>query len=229
MSLRLVRVWTALALVASGALMFVASWQRWAGPCPWGEDFDTFACTLRQDHLYDFLFPAEPWRPVGHAAELAGASLIVLALVLPLMTVALTARRPGALTGASLLVGTLAVLDVGAATLRSGLDGEAVRPVTDDLAFWLWLFVPLGLFVHGSVHGRGWARVAALLLILGAPVVAAFSYAIGSFDAAPWWEAICGIFTGAGGLCLLAAAVVRAGRRGERAVRAEGGPRASVQ
>jgi hypothetical protein len=205
----LLRVWTAAALVASGALMYVASWQRWAGPCPWGEDFDTVACNLRQDHLYDFIMPVEPWRAVGDAAELAGASLLALALALPVLPLAIRGRRPGALTVAALLAGTLAVADIGTATLRSGLAGEAVRPLTDDLAFWLWLFVPLGLFVHGSVHGRGWARLAALLLVLGAPVVAAFSYAIGSFDAAPWWEAISGIFTAAGGVCVLVAAVRR--------------------
>ncbi|MDT0188584.1 hypothetical protein Q9S36_51220, partial [Microbacterium sp. ARD31] len=136
-------------------------------------------------------------------------SLLALALALPMLPLALRGRRPGAITVAALLAGTTAVADVGAATLRSGLAGEAVRPLTDDLAFWLWLFVPLGLFVHGSVHGRGWARLAALLLVLGAPVVAAFSYAIGSFDAAPWWEAISGIFTAAGGFSVLVAALRR--------------------
>ena len=219
MGLTLARLWTAAMLLASGALLYAASWQRWAGACRWGQDHDTFACNVRQDHLFDFLPPAEPWQPVGHAAELAGASLLVLALALPLLRTALTGRRPGAVAVTALLAATLAVIDVGVATLRSGLAEEVVDPVSDDLAFWLWLFVPLGLFVELSVRCRGWARVAALFLVLGAPLVGAFSYALGSFDTAPWWEAISGILTGAGGVCVLAVAARRPQRRRERAPR----------
>lgn len=217
MGLTMVPVGTGAALVASGALMYAASWQRWAGACPWGQDQDTVACTVRQDHLYDFLLPTEPWRPVGSAAELAGASLLVLALALPFLTTAVAGRRPGAPAVAALLVSTLAVVDVGVATLRSGLTGEVVGPVGDDLSLWLWLCLPLGVLAVLAVRGRGWARVGAILLVLGAPLVAAFSYGLGSFDTAPWWEAVSGILTGAGGICVLAAAVRRPGRRRERA------------
>ena len=118
---------------------------------------------------------------------------------------------------AALLVSTLAVVDVGVATLRSGLIGRVVGPVSNDLALWLWLCLPLGVFAVLTVRGRGWARAAAILLVLGTPLVAAFSYALGSFDTAPWWEAVSGILTGAGGLCVLAASVRRPGRRRERA------------
>jgi hypothetical protein len=219
MALTRVRIWTAATLVASGALLYAASWQRWSGACRWTQDHDTFACDVRQDHLYDFLLPAEPWRPVGDAAELAGASLLVLALALPLLATAVTGRRPGALAAAALLASTLAVVDVGVATLRSGLTGTVVRPVTDDLALWLWLFVPVAVLVALAVRGRGWARAGAILLVLGAPLVAAFSYAIGPFDAAPWWEAISGLLTAAGGLCVLMAAVGRPERRREQVAR----------
>ncbi|KQV69709.1 hypothetical protein ASC64_07710 [Nocardioides sp. Root122] len=217
MGLLLVRVWTGAALVASGTLMYAASWQRWAGACLWGQDQDTFACNRRQDHLYDFLLPTEPWQPVGSAAELAGVSLIVLALALPFLATAVGGHRPGAAAATALLLSTLAVADVGVATLRSGLAGEVVGPVSADLALWLWLFVPLGLFVVLAVRGRGWARAGAILLVLGSPLVAAFSYALGSFDTAPWWEAVSGVLTGAGGLCVLTAAVRRPGRRREHA------------
>ena len=43
-------------------------------------------------------------------------------------------------------------------------------------------------------------------------LVAVFTYAIGPFDAAPWWEAYSGDLTAIGGLCLLVAAVRRPAR-----------------
>ena len=39
-------------------------------------------------------------------------------------------------------------------------------------------------------------------------MVAAFSYAIGPYDARPWWEGISGAFTVVGSACLLVDAVV---------------------
>ena len=46
-----------------------------------------------------------------------------------------------------------------------------------------------------------------MLLVLAMPMVAYFSYAIGSFDARPWWEAISAALMAAAALCLLVAAV----------------------
>jgi hypothetical protein len=44
-----------------------------------------------------------------------------------------------------------------------------------------------------------------VLLILASPLVAFFTYAIGPFDARPWWEAVSGLLTCAAGTCLLVA------------------------
>ncbi len=41
------------------------------------------------------------------------------------------------------------------------------------------------------------------------PIVAYFSYAIGSYDSRPWWEAISGAIMAAAALCLLVAAAWR--------------------
>ena len=95
MAPRMLRVLTGIGLGGAGALMFAASWQRWAGACT-GPSGSARACEVREDHLYDFLPPLEPWEPTGSAAELGGLSLLVFALVLPLLPWALTARRPGA-------------------------------------------------------------------------------------------------------------------------------------
>ena len=133
MALRVLRAGAAVLLAASGALMYAASRQRWAGACPWG-DVDGALCTTRQDHLYDFVAPTAPWEPVGGAAQLAGWSLLVLALAYVLLPWALTGRRPGVVSAAALVGAVLALGAGGVATLRSGLAGSVVHPLSNDLA-----------------------------------------------------------------------------------------------
>ena len=205
MTLRVLRVGAGVLLGASGALMYAASWQRWAGACPWG-DVESTLCSSRQDHLYDFVAPGPPWEPVGDAAQLAGWSLLVLALAFVLLPWALTGRRPGVVSAAALVGAVLATGAVGVATLRSGLTGGVVHPISDDLALYAWAFVPPVLLVRFAFAARGWTLVAAIWLLLATPLVAAFSYAVGPYDARPWWEAISGVLTATAGLCLLGAA-----------------------
>ena len=208
----------AVVLTASGGLLFAASWQRWAGACPWRGDRETLECTTRMDHLYDFLPPAEPWTPAGAAAQLAGASLLVLAVALLLLPWALTGRRPGRVAGTALLATVLVVVDVGLAALRSGLAGTVVSPVAGDVSVVLWLLAPPVLFGCLGVLSRSWSgRAAAVLLTLASPLVAAFSYAVGPFDAQPWWEAVSGLLTCAAGACVLVRAIRRP-TRGRAAV-----------
>ena len=71
---RLIRAVVAVALLAAGVLLHAASWQRWAGACPFPGGPETGACNVRQDHLYDFLVVADPWQPVGTAAQQAGVA-----------------------------------------------------------------------------------------------------------------------------------------------------------
>ena len=204
----------AAALVASGGLMVAASWQRWAAACPWSADWETRACEVRMDHRYDFLPPVEPWAPVGATAQLAGASLLVLAVALLLLPRASTGRTPAPAAGVAVAVTALAVVDVGVATLRSGLEGAAVGPVAGSLSTWLWLLLAPAVLAFLAPLLRGWSGLtAAVLLVLASPLVAAFSYAIGSFDARPWWEAVSGALTVTAGLCLLAGEVRRPSSR----------------
>ncbi len=212
--MRIVRVWVATTLMASGGLLYAASWQRWAGACPWRGDQETQRCETRMDHLYDFLPPLEPWMPAGVAAQLAGASLIVLAVALLPLPWALTGRKPGLPFAATLLATVLILISVGLAALRSGLAGAVVSPAAPDITIWLWLLAPPLLFGYLAVLSRGWASgAAAVLLILASPLVAFFSYAIGPWDAQPWWEAISGLLTCAAGACVLVEAIRRPARR----------------
>lgn len=205
MALRVLRVLTAALLGASGVLMFAASWQRWADYCRWG-NVDIGLCGEREDHRYDFVAPVDPWEPVGQAAELAGWSMLLVAFALALMPWALTGRRPGVFSSVALIGAVLAQAAMGVATLRSGLAGIPVEPIGSGLAVYVWLLVPPVLLGRFAVAARGWPRAAAVLLVLATPLVAGLTYAIGSYDARPWYEAMSGAFTVAAGLCLLVAA-----------------------
>ena len=205
MSLRVLRVGTGLLLGVSGALMYAASWQRWAGACSWG-DVDSALCTVRQDHRYDFIAPTAPWEPIGAAAQLAGWSLLVYALAFALLPWALTGRRPGVVSTVALVGAVLALVVVGLSTLRSGLTGTVVHPVFYEPAGYVSVFVTPVLLIRFAVAARGWTLAVAPWLVLATPLVAAFSYAVGPYDAQPWWEAISGLLTTTAGLCLLGAA-----------------------
>lgn len=210
--LRFLQAGVGLLLGASGALMYTASWQRWAGACAWGDGYSEL-CDLRQDHLYDFIAPEAPWEPIGTAAELAGASLLVLALAYVLLPWALTGRRPGVIVGVVWVIGVAALVSVGVATLTSGLTGIAVHPVGDDLAMFAWFFIPAPLLIWFSLNSRGLAAGAGIALVLSSPFVAAATYGIGPYDARPWWEAIRGTLTAAAGVLLLADATLPGRRR----------------
>ncbi|WP_193605195.1 hypothetical protein [Nocardioides dongkuii] len=210
----MLRVGVGLLLGTSGALMFAASWQRWAGACSWG-DGDSGPCSVRQDHLYDFVVPTGPWEPVGNAAELAGWSLLVLALAFVALPWALTGRRPGVFSATALVGVVLATAAVGVATLRSGLSGDVVEPFAPYLVGYVWFLVPTVLLGRFAVAARGWALAAAIWLFLATPFIALTSYAIGPYDARPWWEAAWGVLTALAGLCLLGAAAFGARPRRE--------------
>ena len=204
----------ALALLAAGGLLHAASWQRWAGACPFPTGPETNACNVRQDHLYDFLTVVDPWQPVGSAAQLAGVALLLVAFALLIGPWALLVR-PGRYATGAMFASALTYAGVGTATLRSGLSGEVVEPFMGTAAFTLWFLVPTPLLVWAAIRARGWAMAAAVFLVLASPLVMGFTYAIGPFDANPWYEAYSGDLTALAGLCLLAAAVLPAkgGRR----------------
>jgi hypothetical protein len=206
MKLRVARVAVGALLVLSGALMYAASWQRWGGACSWGQT-EGGGCDAVQDHRYDFVAPGAPWEPVGNAAELAGTSLLVLALALVLLPWVLTGRRPGFLSTAALVAAVPALGAVGVATLRSGLTSDVVRPFPSDLALTVAFLVPPVLLIRWAVAARGWVlRAGSLSALLATPLVASFSYAIGPYDTQPWWEAFSGMLLATSGLCLFGVA-----------------------
>lgn len=202
---RSTRAGAAVALLAAGVLLHMASWQRWAGACAFPSGPETDACNVRQDHLYDFLVVADPWEPIGTAAAQAGVALLLIAGALLFAPWALIVV-PGPYVTVALVVAALAYAGVGAATLRSGVSGEVIDPVMGNAAFILWFWVPTPVIAWAAARARGWTRAAAVFLFLASPLVMVFSYAVGPFDANPWYEAYSGDLTALAGLCLLVAA-----------------------
>lgn len=207
---RIVRVAAALLLLGAGGLLHAASWQRWAEACPVLSPRDPAACDLVQSHLYDFLVVGEPWAPVGNAAELAGIALLLVAAALLLVPWTLDARASLPTVGglvALLTVSAIAYADAGLGALRSGLAGSVVEAPLGGPWGALWILVPAPALVWLAVSAARWVRAAAVLLALASPMVMFFTYALGPYDAAPWYEAICGDLTALAGVCLLVAAV----------------------
>jgi hypothetical protein len=218
---RAVQALTSVSLAGAAGLTFAAAWQRWWPACPRG-DFDNAVCTRLQSHEYDYLVPSPPWTPLGHAAELAGASLLALAVAALLLPAVLeppvrrARRRVGWRVGAALLAvvpgAGLALL--GLVTIRSGSSGHAVTiPVAVDLAIVVWALVwPFALMVFAlaatATHlGPSWrAPLVAALIGLSTPAPTALLFgpmfaSYTSYDTAPWTEAASAPF-------LLAAAIV---------------------
>jgi hypothetical protein len=71
-----------------------------------------------------------------------------------------------------------------------------------------WFLLAPVVLIWLAVVARGWGLAAGVLLVLATPLIAAFSYAVGSYDARLWWEAYSGLLTAAAGLCPLVDAAV---------------------
>jgi len=220
-SLRALTTPTAQGFVAGGlvllsaALQALASLERWVtGVRDW-----TRTDHLIEDHRFDYLYPADPWEPIGAAAEVSGLGLILLGVGVGLLAHAGTAGRPRTAPWVAPLAAIPFVL-LGVHAVASGLIGAP------SFLAWLveWGFLPLMIV---SVGGLVWLvllalrrtplwSLAALLLIGVTPLgylVSAFGiapYVAGyqSYDTTPWTETILAAWTAAAGLFITLGAAV---------------------
>lgn len=222
------RALTSAALAGSGVLAYLAAWQRWSGVCPRG-GFDEPACLKRQDHLYDYQWPASPWDPIGHAAELYGLSVLLLAVAafaLPFLLMPAFRRLilwPLAVIPAAVLAG------IGVLALASGIAGRPVSVPDFYLTalivvgvLWPTALIIAAVIAAGGSIPTGWpeasedrpstarsvSTVVTALLIAATTVLPTY-FLVGpiaagyvSHDTAPWSEAP------AGALLVLAAIVM---------------------
>lgn len=216
MTERVLRIAIAAGLMSAGVLTFAASWQRWANACGW-RDFDTRACLIRQDHLYDFEAPIGPWESIGDAALLQGLAYGCLAAVLLVAPLTLLPRyRLGGLVSG--LVLSLPVVALAAGGVASAAAGEAVtfvgqRPIVILVAALapLWLFA-LALLTIDRATGRApWGDAGIFVLLalatpMGVFVLAPLLIGYSSHDTVPWSEAVGGVlWIVAGGLAMVSA------------------------
>lgn len=196
-------------LATSGALMVAAAAQRWWPACHL-DHYDDPACLRLQDHRYDFVLPMHPWVPAGHAAVLAGLSLLLLGTAVAALPLLLCPRRRPAYVWLLCAVLGTSQLVAGLSTLASGLLGQPGPRFWEPLVVFVWLGWPVALTLtsilmagHVRRPGTGWLVLVVLLAastplgqVFLAPAVTGYT----SYDTTPWSEAW-------GGVCLLLAAV----------------------
>ncbi|WP_328531740.1 hypothetical protein OG984_11670 [Nocardioides sp. NBC_00368] len=214
-----VRALTSGSLAGSGVLAYVAAWQRWSEVCPRG-GFDEPACLQRQDHLYDYQWPASPWQPIGHAAEIYGLSVLLLAVAaftLPFLLMPVFRRHtlwPLAVIPAVVLVG------IGVLVLASGIAGRPVAVPGFDLTalivvgvLWPTVLIISAVIAASGYGPDGWPEAAedrpstarsvstvVTVLLIAATTVLPTYFVVGpiaaayvSHDTAPWSEAPAGV------------------------------------
>lgn len=199
-------------LSGSGVLMIMAARERWWPACRLG-DFDAPDCLTLQDHQYDFLLPSEPWVPIGAAAQVGAAALVLLSLALLFLPWLLAGpHRPAVtLTLGAVLAATM--LTIAVTTGRSGLSGRVVEVPGLAWVVWLWLLAPCALFIAWIVGevgesrpGTRW-RLAVVVLVSASTPFGEFFFASAllgylSYDTTPWSEAVSGVCLVAAGLAL---------------------------
>jgi hypothetical protein len=193
----------AVLLVAAGAAWLWAAVQRWWPECRL-DRYESMACIRRQDHEADYLWPTEPWVPIGSAALVAGLGCLLAVLGLLLVVPALARRSVHGVVAVGVLLQAAVLLPLGAATY---LSGRAGRPVEDVPALvpagMLWAFllpVVLALtvpLVGKAVGGRELTSLMALVvaLLLTSPLLEYFlmSMTYTSHDTPPWSGLLSGV------------------------------------
>jgi len=196
----------------SAALQLVASLQRWVTAAEsW-----TREDRLVEDNLFDYSYPADPWEPLGTAAQYFGAGYLLLSLgVYALLRAAPSGQAARMRVPTMIVAGSLA-LDGGHA-LVSGLV-DTPTPVQYVLVLqWLLSLVACVCLV---VLGAWWLRTSravglACLFLLGvtvpgylwsmyllAPLITGYV----SYDTTPWTETVVAGSAAAAGVSLIVAA-----------------------
>lgn len=189
----------ALLLIGSAVLVILGSSQRWGADCPFGANWDSRACGLRQSDVFD-AFPEAPWEADPGYAVLLGLSQVVLAWALVLVPAALRlGARPW--QWAAVVAASLGAFVVGTVTAVSGMVDRAVDVPGFGLGLFLWAFgMPAALFLlmwrpFADSPPLGGRRMLVLwLLVFTTPLlhfmfVAPLVVPYSSYDTAPWSEA----------------------------------------
>ncbi|GAA1877718.1 hypothetical protein GCM10009715_25550 [Paeniglutamicibacter psychrophenolicus] len=221
----------AVLFLASAVLQHLGSIQRWVvlrGQRP-GNELSV------EDHLLDYSFPADPWEPIGTAAQLFGAGTLLQALGVLAMAVGVLAvprvapNRIGIVTEpvlALLVAAAFAVL--GAHALISGINAAPSDLQHSSVLLPLMVWGGLGGMVALAWLWAGMSKAAsvACVFLLGSNMfggaianftIAAMIAGYVSHDTTPWLESVVAGSTAAAALAMIFAAgtVVRRYRHAE--------------
>ncbi|WP_243057835.1 hypothetical protein [Nocardioides sp. SR21] len=236
MAEKLTRAAAALLLAGAAALLYAAAWERWWPGCRRG-GFDDASCLPLQDHSYDYLVPGDPWTPVGQAAQLAGAGLLLLACAAMLLPRLVAPSLPGLVRWPLAAISAASLGLLGAATLLSGSTGDVVTVPFVGAAALVWVLAwPAGLTLCAGVEAvrspgprARWGLASAIAVGCSTPIpvllmwgpIAAGGYV--SYDTTPWSEAtMAPVLLLAAGLVLWPSLRARRGPAAHRARRASG-------
>jgi hypothetical protein len=196
---------TSALLAISGVLTVTASAQRWWPACRIGA-FDSGGCPELQDHAYDYIAPWDPWVPIGNAAEVHGAGMLLLAAAVLLLPRVLAGHRPGRMLTLAAIVVAAGVAVMGLSTLLSGLEGEVVSLPSMWLPAILWMIGLPALLIASAARitpapprasVARWAVVMCLIVATVPPVteymVAPAIFGYMSYDTTPWAESVDGV------------------------------------
>ncbi|ALJ20178.1 hypothetical protein [Microbacterium sp. No. 7] len=209
-----------LSLAVSAVAQFAASMQRWV--TAW--DTWELAGAWVEDHRFDYFLPADPWEPIGNAAELFGLGHLLIAVALVLISgIATRSRRRLGLV-AALAAATPFVL-MGVHCVWSGMTG-AVSPLAAVLDGWgvmlpglLGLIGFVVLIVALARDDAAWIPAVALLVptTVWGYLVATFAiapmFAERSYDTTRWTETVLAVWTALAAIAALAALIARLARR----------------
>lgn len=198
--------------VGGGVQVLRAEHTRWGDAC--ADDFDASACVFAQNHESDYVFPSEPWVPIGDSAQQAGVGYLLVGAGLALLFA--TIRTP--VWSRVLQVAVVgAVLVLGLITLSSGLSGRLVQ--MEALTWWVMLswVCPMPLIVvvvqwladrrfDGPIPRPAW-MACAVALVLATPLVEMYITAgllpYLSHDTKPWSSVPGGVLFVLAGLVIL--------------------------
>lgn len=204
-------------LACSAVLQGVAAAQRWL----FVDVADLAPDRTIEDHLFDYVLPADPWVSVGSAAALFGLGYLLIAVALVALGVA--CQRVGAKASAALVVAALTATPfalLGVRALISGASGFASALQHLVLSYGALILgaaqtVRLLLFAVIVVR-RSWLWSVGLILLIGATligyIVALFYIAPAvtgyqSYDTTPWTEAVLAVLTALSALAVAGGSV----------------------
>lgn len=205
----------AAALGASTALQVQASWQRWVtARGSWTQGDRSI-----EDHLYDYMIPADPWVSIGSAAQVYGIGMLLLAAGILAMTRTLIPRASGVFRFTSAVVAAVFGLN-GAHALVSGLIGAPtpLQSLFPQMALALIPVIGLAVLAARAFPRSPLVAIAyvcllgstALGLIVSTFLIAPTVIGYQSHDTTPWSEAFVAASTALAGAAVLASAVASA-------------------